>query len=236
VSGLRITAVPGVPEVRAGADLVELFCAALDGAGLDVLNGDVVTVTSKVVAKAEGRVVPCADDEEAKVALVEREAVRVLRRRGTLRLTETAHGFICANAGIDLSNTEQGTAVLLPVDPDRSARRFRAELARVRGVSVAVVVTDTFGRVWRNGVTDVALGSAGLRPVLDLRGTTDGNGRVLQATEVAIVDELAGAVDLVLGKSSRTPFAVVRGLDASYFGEGSVKEHVVRSANDDLFR
>lgn len=233
---LTIDAVRGVPEVVAGDDLVALFLQGLTASGLDLLDGDVITVTSKVVAKAEGRVVPCADADEAKQALIDQESVRTLRRRGPLRITETPHGFICANAGIDLSNTVDGTAVLLPLDPDRSARRFRAEIGRATGVQVGVVITDTFGRVWRNGVTDVALGVAGLRPVLDLRGTADGHGRVLQATEVAIVDEIASAVNLVLGKAARTPFARVRGLDPAYFGEGSVVEDVVRRAHEDLFR
>jgi coenzyme F420-0:L-glutamate ligase/coenzyme F420-1:gamma-L-glutamate ligase len=162
--------------------------------------------------------------------------VRVLRRRGTLRITETAHGYVNANAGVDLSNTASGTAVLLPKDPDRTARRLRGEIERRCHVDVAVVITDTFGRVWRNGVTDVALGSAGLRPVLDLRGTTDANGRLLEATEVAIVDEVAGAANLVLGKDQGTPFALLRGLDDSYFGDGSIRGDVVRSPADDLFR
>jgi coenzyme F420-0:L-glutamate ligase/coenzyme F420-1:gamma-L-glutamate ligase len=233
---LTIFPVVGVGEVVEGMDLAAVFLAALEAQGDRLLDGDLVAVTSKVVAKAEGRVVPCGADEADKIALVEAEARRVLRRRGPLRITETPHGFICANAGIDLSNTAAGTAVLLPVDPDRSARRFRADVRRARGVAIAVVVTDTFGRVWRQGVTDVAIGSAGVRPVLDLRGTLDANGRVLEATEVAIVDEIAGAVNLVLGKAAATPFGVVRGLDPSYLGEGSVREGVVRSANDDLFR
>jgi coenzyme F420-0:L-glutamate ligase/coenzyme F420-1:gamma-L-glutamate ligase len=174
--------------------------------------------------------------EEHKIALIERESKRVLRRRGPLRITETQHGFISANAGIDLSNTADGTAVLLPKEPDRSARRMRAEIRRRRDVDVAVVITDTFGRVWRQGVTDVALGSAGVLPVLDLRGSCDANGRLLEATEVAIVDEIAGAANLVLGKAMGTPFALLRGLDESYFGEGSVGDSIIRRANDDLFR
>ncbi|MEO9180659.1 MAG: coenzyme F420-0:L-glutamate ligase, partial [Acidimicrobiales bacterium] len=137
---------------------------------------------------------------------------------------------------IDLSNTDEGTAVLLPKDPDRSARRFRAELKRRTDVEVAVIVTDTFGRVWRQGVTDIALGSAGVKPILDLRGTTDATGRTLEVTEVAIADEIAGAANLVLGKAEATPFAILRGLDSSYFGEGAVKESIVRTANEDLFR
>ena len=233
---LRVIPVHGVGAVGEGDDLVTLLLDALGAAGETLVHHDLVVVTSKVVSKSEGQVVAFDGTDEHKVALIERESVRVLRRRGTLRITETTHGFINANAGIDLSNTDVGTAVLLPKDPDRSARRFRAEVRRRCDIEIAVVVTDTFGRVWRNGVTDVALGSAGLKPVLDLRGTTDANGRLLEATEVAIVDEVAGAANLVLGKAQGTPFALLRGLDDSYFGEGSVGEDVVRSANDDLFR
>jgi len=233
---LSLWPLPGVGEVAAGDDLVGHFLEALDRHGDTLLANDVVVVTSKVVSKAEGRVVPSDESETAREALIEQESARVLRRRGPLRITETHHGFVNANAGIDYSNTDPGTAVLLPVDPDRSARRFRAELLRRRGVVVAVVITDTFGRTWRNGVTDVAIGVAGLRPILDLRGTPDGNGRTLEITEVAIVDELAGAANLVLGKASRTPFAMVRGLDEAYFGDGSVTESVVRAPQGDLFR
>ncbi len=236
MNGLHIFAVVGVGPVQQGDDLVELFLKALEEQGEKVLANDLVVVTSKVVAKSEGRVVSFDGSEAHKLDLIEQESVRVLRRRGSLRITETPHGFINANAGVDLSNTSDGTAVLLPTDPDRSARRFRADLRRVRNVDVAVIVTDTFGRVWREGVTDVAIGSAGIRPILDLRGTHDANGRLLEATEVAIADEIAGAANLVLGKALGTPFAVVRGLDQSFFGEGSVRENIVRSANDDLFR
>lgn len=236
MSRLTMFAIEGVGAIDHTSDLVAVFLAALDAQGEELLNHDVVAVTSKVVAKAEGRVVPFDGTEEAKIALVESESRRVLRRRGPLRITETHHGFICANAGIDLSNTSDGTAVLLPVDPDRSARRFRADLRRQRGVDVGVVVTDTFGRVWRQGVTDVAIGAAGLRPIHDLRGSTDANGRVLEATEVAVIDEIAGAVNLVLAKNAGTPFAIVRGLEDHFFGEGSVADDVVRRAHDDLFR
>jgi coenzyme F420-0:L-glutamate ligase/coenzyme F420-1:gamma-L-glutamate ligase len=236
VSDLRVVAIKGVPMIEEGDDLVTLFLDALHQQGEALAHHDLIVVTSKVVSKSEGQVVDFDGTEAHKVALIEQEAVRVLRRRGPLRITQTQHGFINANAGVDLSNTTDGTAVLLPKDPDRSARRFRAEVARRCSLDVAVVITDTFGRVWRNGVTDVALGCAGLKPVLDLRGTTDANGRVLEATEVAIVDEIAGTANLVLGKAHATPFALLRGLDESYFGEGSVSEHVVRAAHDDLFR
>jgi coenzyme F420-0:L-glutamate ligase/coenzyme F420-1:gamma-L-glutamate ligase len=222
--------------VHEGDDLVELILAAIADAGEALAHHDLVVVTSKVVSKSEGQVVPFDGTEAQKVAIVEGEAVRVLRRRGALRITETRHGFINANAGVDLSNTDDGTAVLLPKDPDRSARRIRQEIERRVGLDVAVLVTDTFGRVWRQGVTDVALGSAGLRPLLDLRGTSDVNGRVLEATEVAIADEIAGAANLVLHKAAGTPFALVRGLDESFFGPGSIGENIVRRQHDDLFR
>jgi coenzyme F420-0:L-glutamate ligase/coenzyme F420-1:gamma-L-glutamate ligase len=212
--------------VQEGDDLVALLLAALSDTGETLARHDLVVITSKVVSKSEGQVVPFDGTDEHKVAIV----------GGTLRITETRHGFINANAGVDLSNTDAGTAVLLPKDPDRSARRLRSEIERRSGVEVAVLITDTFGRVWRQGVTDVALGSAGLRPVLDLRGTVDANGRVLEATEVAIADEIAGAANLVLHKSAGTPFALVRGLDESFFGPGSVRENIVRTKNEDLFR
>ncbi len=222
--------------VTADSDLATLVLDAVADQGETLLDGDLVVVTSKVVAKCEGRTVPFDGTDEAKIALVESESRRILRRRGSLRITETHHGFVNANAGVDLSNTDPGTAVLLPVDPDRSARRLRAALRHRRGVNVAVVITDTFGRAWRHGVTDVAIGAAGLRAVIDLRGTLDASGRVLEATEVAIADEVAGAANLVLGKAAGTPFALVRGLDDAYFGEGSVAADIIRPVNGDLFR
>ena len=233
---LRIIPITGVGAIREGDELVSVLLEAMGRQQLALENQDLLIVTSKVVSKAEGRVVAFDGTEEHKIAIVEAESKRVLRRRGPIRITETHHGFINANAGVDLSNTDEGTAVLLPKDPDQSARRLRAELRRRREVDVAVVITDTFGRVWRNGVTDVALGSAGIKPILDLRGTTDANGRLLEATEVAIVDEIAGAANLVLGKARGTPFAILRGLDPSYFGPGSISDDVIRSANGDLFR
>jgi coenzyme F420-0:L-glutamate ligase/coenzyme F420-1:gamma-L-glutamate ligase len=236
VSELRVVALASKVQVGRGDDLVALLLDALRDAGEVLSHHDLLIVTSKVVSKSEGQVVAFDGTKEHKVALVEQESVRVLRRRGTLRITETRHGFINANAGVDLSNTDEGTAVLLPKNPDQSARRLRAEIARRTDVEVAVLITDTFGRVWRQGVTDVALGSAGLRPLLDLRGTRDANDRLLEATEVAIADEIAGAANLVLHKAAGTPFALVRGLDESFFGPGSIAEHIVRAKNDDLFR
>lgn len=236
MSELRLVALATKVKVQREDDLVTLLLDAVAQANEEVRHHDLFIVTSKVVSKSEGQVVPFDGSDEDKVAIVERESVRVLRRRGTLRITETRHGFINANAGVDLSNTDEGTAVLLPVDSDRSARRLRGEIGRRTGVEVAVLITDTFGRAWRQGVTDVALGSAGLKPLLDLRGTLDANGRLLEATEVAVADEIAGAANLVLHKAAGTPFALVRGLDESFFGPGSIQESIVRKKNDDLFR
>ena len=229
---ISLIPVEGLPEVRLGDVLAELIAGV---ASLE--DGDVVVVTQKVVSKAEGRLEAVdPDDPLSHKALVEREAVRVLRRRGDLVITETAHGFICANAGIDLSNVEAGWAALLPVDPDRSARRIRDGLRARLGVSVGVIVSDTFGRTWRQGVTDVAIGCAGVAAVVDLRGTEDALGRELQVTEVCIADELAAAAELVMGKASGIPVAIVRGVDPAYLREGSVAAEITRPPNEDLFR
>ncbi len=236
MSGVQLLAVRLAVEVREGDDLATLLASALGDAGLELRSDDVVVVTSKVVSKAEGRVVPWDGTPQHKEALVLAEARRVLRRRGSLLITETRHGFVNANAGVDLSNTAAGTAVLLPVDPDRSARGLRAALRHRHGVDVAVVITDTFGRTWRQGVTDVAIGAAGLRPVLDLRGTLDATGRRLEATVVAIADEIAGAANLVLAKDAGTPFAILRGGSPAWRGTGSVRRDLVRDPDDDLFR
>ena len=227
---IEVLAVAGLPEVRPGDDLAALIAGAVD-----LVDGDVVVVTQKVVSKAEDRLVDI-DPEVGHRPLVERESVRILRRRGDLVIAETEHGFVCANAGVDLSNVEAGQAALLPVDSDRSARRIRDALRHRFSVDVAVVVSDTFGRPWRRGVTDVAIGCAGLRPVVDLRGTTDALGRELQVTEVAVVDEIAAAAELVMGKAAGVPVAVVRGIDPAWFGDGSVVDDVVRSPDEDLFR
>ncbi len=233
---LRVIPLKSTNTVGDGDDLVGMLLEALATKGEEMRHHDLIIVTSKVVSKSEGQVVAFDGSEAEKVRIVEGQSRRILRRRGALRITETDHGFVNANAGVDLSNTVEGTAVLLPKDPDRSARRLRAQIAQRTDVDVAVIVTDTFGRVWRQGVTDVAIGSAGIRPVLDLRGTFDANGRVLEATEVAIADEIAGAANLVLGKAEGTPFALVRGLDESFFGPGSVAASLIRDVNEDLFR
>jgi coenzyme F420-0:L-glutamate ligase/coenzyme F420-1:gamma-L-glutamate ligase len=240
---LRAFPVTGVGEVRAGDDVGVLLARALGHRGGGdpragaLFEGDIVVVTQKIVSKAEGRMVRLDHaDPAAKAALVESEAVRVLRRRGELLITETAHGFVCANAGVDLSNVGDGWAALLPVDPDRSARRIRAELHRRLGVRVGVIVSDTFGRTWRHGVTDVAIGCAGVAAVVDLRGTVDATGRELVATQVCVADELAAAAEVVMGKDRGIPAAVLRGVPQAWLREGSVGEEIVRGHGEDLFR
>ncbi|WP_406861265.1 coenzyme F420-0:L-glutamate ligase [Streptomyces sp. HUAS MG47] len=223
----RVRAVEGLPEVKPGDDLAELIAAAAP----DLADGDVLIVTSKIVSKAEGRIVAADDREKA----IDAETVRVVARRGTLRIVENRQGLVMAAAGVDASNTPAGTVLLLPVDPDASARAIRDGLRAALGVDVGVVVTDTFGRPWRNGLTDVAIGAAGVRVLDDLRGRTDAHGNPLDVTVVATADELAAAGDLVKGKAAGRPVAVVRGLPHLVGGQDGA--HVlVRSPADDMFR
>jgi coenzyme F420-0:L-glutamate ligase/coenzyme F420-1:gamma-L-glutamate ligase len=230
--GYRVWAVSGLPEVQRGDDLAKLIAAAEPA----LADGDVLLVTSKIVSKAEGRLVQAADREAA----IDAETVRVVARRGTLRIVETRQGLVMAAAGVDASNTPSGTVLLLPEDPDASARAIRDGLRDALGVNVGVVVTDTFGRPWRAGLTDVAIGAAGVRVLDDLRGGTDAYGNPLSATVVATADELAAAGDLVKGKAAGLPVAVVRGLahvvseDHGEHGEGA--RAIVRGARDDMFR
>jgi coenzyme F420-0:L-glutamate ligase/coenzyme F420-1:gamma-L-glutamate ligase len=239
---MEMWGVEGIGEVRPGDVLADLISDAIAAmAARDpsaaVRDGDVLVVTQKIVSKAEGRVVAIdPDDPLSHKHLVEEEAVRVVRRRGDLIVTETKHGFVCANAGIDLSNMDRGWAALLPLDSDRSARRIRDGVRARTGRAVGVVVSDTFGRTWRRGLTDVAIGCAGVAGVLDLRGTPDALGREMQVTEVCVADELAGAAEMVMGKSNGIPVGVVRGVDPSWLRESSVRDEIVRSPQEDLFR
>lgn len=236
MSRLEIFGVEDIGEIGRAADLAQIICDAVE-----LHRNDVVVVTQKIVSKAEGAMVEVdPSDPLSHKPIVERESRRILRRRGDLIISETKHGFVCANAGIDLSNVDRGWAALLPDDPDRSARRIRDGIRGKGGVEVGVIVSDTFGRPWRRGVTDVAIGAAGIIPVLDLRGTEDSYGRELMVTEVCIVDELAGAADLVMGKATGVPVAVIRGVDDAWFvapdPQTGVLTDVVRSPSDDLFR
>ena len=233
---LEIIPIPGLPEVVPGDDLAGQI---LDACTLVVplQPFDVLVISQKVVSKAEGKLVEVdPDDPLAHKPLVLAESVRIVRRRGELIISETKHGYVCANAGIDRSNVGSGVAALLPDDSDRSARRIRDAIRHRTGVDVGIIVADTFGRPWRRGLTDVALGCAGIMPILDLRGTDDAGGRELHVTEVCIVDELAGAAELVRGKSDGIAVALIRGVDESWFGPGSVVGDVVRSPQEDLFR
>lgn len=233
---LTAIAVEGVGEIHPGDELAVCIADAAAAQGTPLQALDCVVVTQKVVSKAEGRLVPLdPSDLAAKHALIESESVRIVRRRGDLIISETRHGFICANAGIDLSNVAAGTAALLPVDPDRSAKHIRDAIRARFGVEVAVIISDTFGRPWRMGLTDVAIGVSGIAGVMDLRDTPDATGRILQVTEVAIADEISAAAELVMGKAAGVPAAIVRGLEPGWFRDGSARE-LVRPANEDLFR
>jgi coenzyme F420-0:L-glutamate ligase / coenzyme F420-1:gamma-L-glutamate ligase len=227
VGEVRLVGLVGLPEIRPGDDLGDLLADAVERAG-GLQPGDVLVVAHKIVSKAEGRVERTDDPLE----VVLREARAVRRRRGELVIAETEHGFVCASAGVDRSNAPgEGWVVLLPRDPDASAARIRDALAARCGVAPAVVVSDSFGRAWRQGTTDVAIGVAGLRPLLDLRGTKDTRGYELGSTVIAVADELAGAAELVMGKARGVPAALVRGYRVPE-GEGSARELVMPPERD----
>ena len=247
---ISLTAVDGIPEIKPGDDLAGIIAAALAAAGIGLKAEDVLVVTQKVVSKAEGRVVDLASitprpEAEAwaaqwgkdarQVELVLQESVEVLRMApGGLIISRTRHGFVCANAGVDLSNVGGGdVATLLPVDADASARALRNWLGELAGVQPAVIISDSFGRPWRNGIVNVAIGSAGREPQLDRRGTPDAQGRVMQSTVVAVADELASAADLAGGKVAQRPVVVVRGYEY-HAGNGSASA-LVMDRELDLF-
>lgn len=237
MSRLTIWGIEGIPEITPQDQLGEIIAETCrHEPNGPLIDDDVLVVTQKIVSKAEGRLVPIdASDPLSHKQLVEQEAVRIVRRRGDLIITETKQGFVCANSGIDLSNIERGYAALLPIDSDKSARRIRDIVRAKLSVSVGVVISDTFGRPWRKGLTDVAIGIAGIAGVVDLRGTPDSLGRIMQVTEVAVADELASAAELVMGKSSGIPVAVIRGADKQWFRDSRISE-LVRPPQEDLFR
>ena len=226
---IEIFGIGDIPEVVAGDDVAQLIIAA---AGDVLRDGDVVIVTHKIVSKAEGRVTEVLDDAAYRDLILD-EAAAVIRRRGDLVITETRHGFVCANAGVDRSNAAPGTAIMLPRDPDASAQSIRTRLERETGATLGVIISDTFGRAWRRGVVDVAIGVAGVIDILDLKGKPDAMGRVMEATEVAVADEIAAAADLVMGKATSVPVAVVRGAQALGTGTG---RGLTRPPSEDLFR
>ncbi|GIF12519.1 coenzyme F420-0:L-glutamate ligase [Actinoplanes teichomyceticus] len=232
--GLQILPVTGIGDVTPGDDLAELITTAAPW----LADGDVLVVTSKIVSKAEGRLVEVPADgperDEARVRTLESETARVVARRGPTTIVQTHHGFVMAAAGIDASNVDKTHLVLLPADPDASARALRAAFA-ARGLDVAVIVSDTMGRAWRNGLTDVALGAAGIEALRDHRGEIDPYGNELSLTQMAVVDELSAAAELVKGKRDRVPVAVVRGYPRRTGGDGAGAAVLIRDAASDMF-
>jgi coenzyme F420-0:L-glutamate ligase/coenzyme F420-1:gamma-L-glutamate ligase len=239
---IQVLPVEGLPEIREGDDLATLIAERAE-----LADGDVLVVAQKAVSKAEGRVVRLAEVEPSndardlaagedprRLQVILDESVRIVRSRPPLVIAETRHGFVCASAGVDSSNApEPETVVLLPEDPDASAHRLRDRLRELTGAEIGVIVSDSFGRAWRQGTTDVAIGVAGIRPLLDLKGVRDAAGYELHATVIAVADELAGAAELVMGKTAGIPAAIVRGADAR--GEGAARDLVI-PAERDLFR
>jgi coenzyme F420-0:L-glutamate ligase/coenzyme F420-1:gamma-L-glutamate ligase len=250
VSSIEIFGIPGLPEIVPGTDLAAVIFDAAAAAGRPLASGDILVVTSKIVSKAEGRVVDLAtvdvspfarqyaerwDKDPAVVELVLREARRVVRQVGPVLITETRHGFVCANSGVDQSSSGgHGRAVLLPEDPDASARRIRGGL-RERGIDVAVIISDTFGRPWREGQTDVAIGIAGMHPITSYIGQVDPHGHEFRVQALCTADEIAGAAELVKGNLSRVPAAVVRGLPWERDDEATM-QLIIRESERDLFR
>jgi coenzyme F420-0:L-glutamate ligase/coenzyme F420-1:gamma-L-glutamate ligase len=248
-SSIQVIGVPGMPEVTRGDDVAAMIAQTVRSADLNLIDRDVVVIAQKIVSKAEGRAVyldsiePSARarewaeawDKDARVVeVVLRESKRIVRMERGVLISETEHGFVCANAGVDTSNVAEGTVTLLPKDPDASATRIRAALEKAFGVGLAVIVSDTFGRPWREGLVNVALGVAGIAPLIDYRGQKDSHGRPLKVTVMAIADELASAAELVMNKSAGIPVAIVRGFD--YDTREATARELIRAAELDLFR
>jgi coenzyme F420-0:L-glutamate ligase/coenzyme F420-1:gamma-L-glutamate ligase len=247
---IRLIPVPITDEILPGDDLIEKLRAALRHHKLALQTGDVLVIKHKIISKAEGQIVPLSDVRPSRIAsswartcgtdtrLVElafRESRRVVRKKNTVLITETHHGFVCANSGVDASNVDGGSsAVLLPKDPDRSAMRLRSQIRKRMGVSVAIIISDSFGRPWREGLTEVAIGVSGIKPLLDYRGRRDPHGYKLRASYEAVADELACAAGLVCGKLNRTPVCIVRGF--KYEPSRGTARDLIRAKETDLFR
>ena len=247
---IQIFPLAGLPEIKPGDDLAQLIIAgAPTKENFRVQPGDILVIAQKIVSKAEGRIVPLesitpseqaiawakAWDKDARaVELVLRESKRIVRMERGIIIAETQHGFVCANAGVDLSNTPEGTAIILPLDPDASARALKEKVEAAFQADIGIIISDTFGRPWREGLVNVALGVAGLAPLIDYRGKTDSGGKLLQATIIALADELASAAELVMGKSDGVPVVIIRGVQTNS-REGSGRD-LIRPAEKDLFR
>ncbi len=247
-SSVQIFPLPGLPEIRPGDDLTCLVLGALRMQQIPIVGDDIFVIAQKIVSKAEGRIVsldsivPSAraakwasdwSKDPRVIELVLRESKRIIRMEQGVIVAETSHGFVCANAGIDLSNADEGTAILLPENPDASARVLQTRLSEALGADIGIIISDTFGRPWREGLVNVALGVAGVSPLTDYRGERDANGKLLQATIIALADELASAAELVMGKADRVPVAIIRGVASA--GKGSGRD-LIRPEEKDLFR
>jgi coenzyme F420-0:L-glutamate ligase/coenzyme F420-1:gamma-L-glutamate ligase len=247
-SSVQIFPLAGLPEIRRGDDLARLVLGAVRMQKFQAAAGDVFVIAQKIVSKAEGRIITlesivpseraakwaAAWSKDARVIeLVLRESKSIIRMERGVIVAETSHGFVCANAGVDLSNADEGTAILLPEDPDASARALQKRLGDSLGIDIGLIISDTFGRPWREGLVNVALGVAGVAPLIDYRGERDANGKLLQATIIALADELASAAELVMGKADRVPVAIIRGVTNAGAGSG---RDLIRPEEKDLFR
>jgi coenzyme F420-0:L-glutamate ligase / coenzyme F420-1:gamma-L-glutamate ligase len=247
---IQITPIRISDDIRLYSDLSAIILEAIDRSQIGMQNGDILVVTHKIVSKAEGRVVDLAsikpstkaismakehDKDPRVMELILKESSQILRAKNGIIISETKHGFVCANAGVDQSNVEGDTAVLLPVAPDQSAGRLQEAVKEKIGKEIAVIITDTFGRTFRNGQTNVAIGVAGINPIKSYIGTYDMYGRKLRVTEIAVADEIASAAELVMGKAERTPVAIVRGYNFEKASKTSVKS-LLRAKERDLFR
>jgi len=228
---IEIIPVYGLPEFKKNDDLIEILTTTLKNNSETLLNGDVVIVTQKIISKIEDRVVDLNVTDINEV--LKDESTQILRKRGETVIARTRHGFICANAGIDKSNIDKGYALLLPVDPNKTANTIRRKIKAEFDLDIAVIISDTFGRAWRKGQTNVAIGSSGIEPLTSYIGTTDSYGNDLMATEIAIIDELAGASELVMNKVDEVPVAIIRGYEYKYSDKST--DEIIRSDDEDFF-
>ena len=228
---IEIIPVYGLPEFKKNDDLIEILTTTLKNNSETLLNGDVVIVTQKIISKIEDRAVDLKVTDINEV--LKEESTQILRKRGETVIARTRHGFICANAGIDKSNIDKGYALLLPVDPNKTANTIRRKIKAEFDLEIAVIISDTFGRAWRKGQTNVAIGSSGIEPLTSYIGTTDSYGNDLMATEIAIIDELAGASELVMNKVDEVPVAIIRGYKYKFSDKGT--DEIIRSDDEDFF-
>ena len=228
---VKIIPIIGLPEFRKNDNLIQILDVAFGDIKEKFMENDVLVITQKIISKIEDRAIDLEVNDISEV--LKNESTEILRKRGETVIARTKHGFICANAGIDKSNIDKGYALLLPEDPDKTARALRHKISAEYGVNIAVIISDTFGRAWRKGQTNVAIGCSGIEPLSSYIGTTDSFGNDLMATEIAIIDELAAASELVMNKVDEVPVAIIRGYSYN-FSEKGVNE-IIRDADEDFF-